>query len=448
MTPSRVFGKRLKPAILAGWTSLVFLGFAATHGGMNGPGKGQTPRPAVASERGAYFTGEYPDLFVSLLGLSPSAVRRRIDSTFNQLFYGNDSTERVYYPLGTDMAYILDVGNNDVRTEGMSYGMMIAVQMNRRGEFDRLWRWAKTHMEVRQGPHRGYFAWHCRADGTQLSTGAASDGEEWFVTALLFASARWEGGSGAYRAEAQRILTTMLHKEEEPGHDSVMNMFDAKHRLVTFVPSIPGNRFTDPSYQLPHYYELWARWADRDRSFWCAAASASRELLRRAAHPTTGLSPDYSTFDGRTVAWWPGGHRDFRFDAWRVAMNVALDWLWFRKDPWQVTQSDRLLAFFHAQGVRTHGNQFTLDGRPLGSDHSAGLVAMNAVAALASTGPYRRDFVVELWRSPIPTGRYRYYDGMLQMLALLQVGGEFRVYDPTGRTVEDCVEETRHDDRP
>ena len=41
------------------------------------------------------------------------------------------------------MGYIEDIANNDVRTEGMSYGMMIAVQMNRKEVFDSLWKWAK-----------------------------------------------------------------------------------------------------------------------------------------------------------------------------------------------------------------------------------------------------------------------------------------------------------------
>ena len=36
------------------------------------------------------------------------------------------------------MAYVEDTGNHDVRTEGMSYAMMVCVQMNRKEEFDRL----------------------------------------------------------------------------------------------------------------------------------------------------------------------------------------------------------------------------------------------------------------------------------------------------------------------
>jgi endo-1,4-beta-D-glucanase Y len=389
---------------------------------------------------GAYRTGVYPNLFTELLAIPRAAVKARLDSAFQQLFYGDDGSGRVYYPAGTDMAYVVDVANNDVRSEGMSYGMMIAVQLDRKAEFDRLWKWAKTFMQFGTGPHKGYFGWHCRTDGTLLDSTAASDGEAWFVMSLYFASARWGDGNGiyAYRAEADRILQTMLHKEDEPGHGSVTNMFNAGKKLVAFVPSTGGNSFTDPSYQLPHFYELWSRWGAKDNRFWCDAASASRQLLKAAAHPSTGLSPDYSTFDGKPVAGWRGGHDEFRFDAWRVAMNAAMDWLWFRKDPWQVEQSNRLLDFFHSQGIGTYGNQFTLGGKRLGEDHSTGLVAMNAVACLASTNANRKEFVREFWNSRVPSGQYRYYDGMLYLLGFLQVSGNFRIYEPAGGSFADC----------
>ena len=137
----------------------------------------------------AFETGVYPNLFKEYLGKNDEEIQAKIDSAFNQLFYGKDSSERVYYPVGTDMAYMLDTGNNDVRSEGMSYGMMIAVQMNKREEFDRLWKWAKTYMYQSDGPYEGYFAWHCKSDGTQLAANPASDGEEWFIMALMFATA-------------------------------------------------------------------------------------------------------------------------------------------------------------------------------------------------------------------------------------------------------------------
>jgi oligosaccharide reducing-end xylanase len=55
------------------------------------------------------------------------------------LFHGDPDTQAVYYPAGTNdngaLAYICDIHNNDVRSEGMSYGMMIAVQLDKKAEF-------------------------------------------------------------------------------------------------------------------------------------------------------------------------------------------------------------------------------------------------------------------------------------------------------------------------
>jgi oligosaccharide reducing-end xylanase len=319
---------------------------------------------------------------------------------------------------------------------------MIAVQLNKKEEFDRLWKWVKTHMQHKSGTRKNYFAWHCKTNGAVIDSNSASDGEEWYVTALFFASARWGNGDGIYnyRAEAQAILDAMLSKEIASDKDDVVtNMFNRKERQVVFVPVGNADDFTDPSYHLPHFYELWARWADKDNQFWCEAAATSRQFLKKAAHPKTGLAPDYARFDGTPLnPPWGGEHKDFRYDAWRVAMNVAIDYIWFAKDDWAVTQSNRLLDFFHSQGVGRYGNLFTLDGKKLGDDHSAGLVAMNAVAALAATNENRKDFVAELWNTPIPSGPGRYYDGLLYMLAILQVSGNFKIYDPAGKAIPAC----------
>ncbi len=394
---------------------------------------------------GAYFDGTYPNLFRTLLGKEDSLTRIKIDTAFDQLFFGDDSSERVYYPVEPDMGYVKDIFSDDVRSEGMSYGMMIAVQMDRQDVFDRIWKWVKTYMQMQRGAHKGYCAWHCRADGSVIDSGAASDGEEWFVTSLFFASARW---GGTYRNEAQDMLNTMLHKDDEGPRATeirvsesavahITPMFNKNNRIVTFVPSSTANSFSDPSYVLPHYYELWARWADRDKSFWCEAADSGREMLKRSVNPLTGLAPDYAGYDGTPVTVpWGGGHDAFRYDAWRVGMNVAMDFTWFGDNPWAVKQSNRLLTFFHSQGI--YGNQYTLDGKKLGDSHSTGLVAANAVAALASTLEIRKSFVEEFWNTPVPSGHYRYYDGMLYMLGLLQVSGNFRIYDPTGVSVQSC----------
>jgi oligosaccharide reducing-end xylanase len=387
----------------------------------------------MQKSEGAYFSGIYKNLFNELLGQDDSIIKERIESAFQQLFYGNDSTQRVYYPVEPDMAYIEDVVAHDVRTEGISYGLMIAVQMDKKDEFDRLWKWARKYMQHSNGPYKGYFAWQCRTDGSIIENSPASDGEEWIVTALFFASARWGNGNDIfnYRAEAQKILDAMLSKEESSqNRDIVTNMFSRKEKQIVFVPFGKADSFTDPSYHTPHFYELWARWADKENQFWFDVASMSRQFLRRTVNPKTGLAPDYANFNGTPISHWGGGHEHFQFDAWRVAMNIAVDYEWFAKDDWQITQSNRLLNFFYSEGIRKYGNMYTLEGKKFSDDYSPGLAAMNAVAALASTNDNRIEFVKDLWRLPVPDGPWRYFDSMLYMLAMLQVSGNFKIYDP------------------
>ena len=67
--------------------------------------------------------------------------------------------------------------------------------------------------------------------------------------------------------------------------------------MVLFSPSSERGQFTDPSYHLPAFYELWARWGPAaDKDFWMQAATNSRDFFVRTANPVTGLAPDYAQF--------------------------------------------------------------------------------------------------------------------------------------------------------
>ena len=103
-------------------------------------------------------------------------------------------------------------------------------------------------------------------------------------------------------------------------------MWDDTNHLIRFVPEAD---FSDPSYHLPHFYEVFAERADpEDRLFWKEAAEASRKYLALSAHPMTGMSPEYAEYNG-TPRFMFGKHFGYYSDAYRVAMNIALDTLWF-----------------------------------------------------------------------------------------------------------------------
>ncbi len=394
---------------------------------------------AVAASRGegAFATGVYRNLFVEG-GHSEQEVTAKINAAFQQLFHGDPNTQTVYYPAGSNangpLAYLSDINNNDVRSEGMSYGMMIAVQLDRKAEFDALWNWARTYMyhDDPAHPAYGFFSWSMKTDGTPNDEMPAPDGEEYWTMALYFAAGRWGNGTGIYnyQAAADRLLTDMLHRgvitgPTRFGTRTGGNMFNTDYAMVRFTPNTD---FTDPSYHLPAFYELWSRWGPAgDSAFWAKAAAASRDFFQKVTGPATALAPDYSNFDGTLR----GGERDhFQYDAWRTAMNWSADWSWWAKDVRERQLNDKLQAFFESKGIDIYGNLFTLDGTQLGSSHSPGLVATNAVTSLAATQPRARQFVEALWNLQLPTGRYRYYDGMLYMLAMLHCSGNFRIYPP------------------
>jgi oligosaccharide reducing-end xylanase len=385
---------------------------------------------AAPENKPASESGHYRNLFAEHLGKSEGELDAKLAAVWKQFLLGDSTTQRLFYTTADEGIYIPDIKHADVRTEGQSYGLMLAVQMNQQAEFNRLWKWTKDHMYHRDGKFAGYYAWHCRYDGSQIDAGPAPDGEEWFVMALFFAAHRWGSGEGIfnYEAEAQSLLRHMLHNNEG-GSGPVTSMFDRKEKQIVFTPHIPGNTFTDPSYHLPAFYELWARWAadPADRAFMAAAADISRRHFRAAAHPVTGLMPDYSNFDGTPHT--RSNHQYFLFDAYRTIGNVALDYAWFGRDPWQVEQSNRVLAFLASQGPNC-ANNFTLDGKPLSKEFSPGLFAMAAVGGLAATSPDAKLFVQRLWDMPIPSGELRYYDGLLYFLSLLQVGGRYQIHGP------------------
>lgn len=384
------------------------------------------PTPEATAE----VTPNDGNTFQTLLGKSEAQVQAKIDAAWQHLFYGDDERERVYYEVGDDMAYILDVNNNDIRSEGISYGMMIAVQMDKQEEFNRIWKWAKTYMYRTEGPNAGYFSWHNRTDGTPIDQGPASDGEIWMTMALFFAAHRWGNGEGIfdYEAEANAILHTMLHKGEEGG--AATAMFDPETKLVVFVPGRGRvSQFSDPSYNVPHYYNLWAQWAKADNDFWREATAASRAYLKLAEHPETGLMSDYAEFDGTPVKFGGGNHDAFAYDAWRTTMNIALDHAWNSADPWQVEHVNRVLNFFYNEGINSYVAEYTLDGEKLASYSGAGLISINgAAAAIASTEEHRVEFVQALWNQSAPSGQYRYYDGLLYFMSLLIASGNFNVY--------------------
>lgn len=382
----------------------------------------------------AFETKNYRNIFAEI-GKSEEEIQKKIKDAVNVFFYGSEE-ERIYHPAGEDMGYLEDTGNHDARTEGMSYGMMMCVQLNMKEEFDRIWKWSKTYMFMDEGWNEGYFAWSCALNGDKNANGPAPDGEEFYAMALFFASHRWGDGEGIfnYSQEARNILSACIHKGEGDriGHP----MWNRENKQILFVP---GSPYTDPSYHLPHFYELFALWAnEEDREFWKEAAQASREYLTKACHPVTGMNPEYGNFDGSPMDEelpWGGKHDKFYSDAYRTAANIGLDALWFGKDAGHYAAPLRLMKFLRTD-LEAARCVFEVDGTPLEMTvlHPLGLLATTAQGALtvekdSVDWEVAKQWVEWFWNQPMREGDRRYYDNCLYMFAILALSGNYRIYE-------------------
>ena len=398
-----------------------------------------TAEPELPAQ-GAFYTGKYRNLFHEA-GYTEAQVNQRLADLWQTYFEGNENNERLYYEYGDDMAYILDTGNDDVRSEGMSYGMMLCVQLDKQKEFNKLWKWAKIKMQHKSGdPREGYFAWQLNRDGSIRDHNTASDGEEYFIMALMFASNRWGNGEGIYNyeAEADYIIKNCFNKPmEEHPYSGITNLFDMTEKQITFVPYADAAKYTDPSYHLPAFYELWARWAKEHNDDFRAFAAESRKMFPEFAHEKTGLMPDYANYDGSPHEHHE--HKDFRYDAWRCIMNMAVDFSWFRPEGVDYTalvnRQHNFLATVNG-GVPNYYSVYTLDGQQIygKQDHSPGLVACNATGALASNQKVAWEFIDDFMATAIPKGEFRYYDGLLYYLNFLHVSGKFQIWKPKNGT--------------
>jgi oligosaccharide reducing-end xylanase len=275
------------------------------------------------------------------------------------------------------------------------------------------------------------------------SEGSASDGELYFITDLLFASNRWGNNTGInYYGEARRILDAMWKKD---GTGNIYNIINTEHKQISFVPEGGGYNWTDPSYHLPAFLEVWALYAkDGHEQFYKDCADTARAFLHRACDPVTGLNPDYAEFSGapHTARWMPVA---FRYDSWRVPMNIAMDYNWFGKDKaWQQDYAKRFQNFLRSKGIDTFEDQFNVDGsRPdvilqAGGfkklRHSLGLVATAASTSLINQDKGSLDFVHALWNAklePYEDGYFDpYYDGLLYLFSLMHLSGKYQIIKP------------------
>jgi len=171
-------------------------------------------------------------------------------------------------------------------------------------------------------------------------------------------------------------------------------------------------------------------------------------FLHKACHPKTGLTSDYSEYDGtpKAMSFHPGAQ--FRFDSWRVPMNVALDYSWSAVDKkWQQEYGNRIQNFLYSKGINAYSDQYNVDGTQVGKiigagehnglRHSLGLVSTAAAVSLVCSHEKSLEFINALWNArhePYSDGYFdAYYDGLLYLFSMMHLSGNYRIIEPAAK---------------
>ena len=368
-------------------------GSSSVQGGSGGVAGGAATGHGGAGGSGGSNGGEctpptsYANLFVTVSGKTQTESDQKVATAWSTLFNPSGSGTIYFDGPGADESYVKDILNNDARSEGMSYGMMVAVQLDHQTEFDRIWTWVKNHMANGTGEIR----WSCKTSGSGCAGNGAPDGEEYMATALIFASRRWGDSTGpakiAYSTEAKWVLDLVRTK-----------YFNSQYHLIKFVSS---SNNVDPSYVLPAFYEVWACFDTENAAFWKEAVTAGRQYMQKVVDGN-GVCPYQASFTATNP-------QAANADSTRCVVNLMMDWYLFGQDAWQKdTYAPKFGAYASSR------------------NNGGAAVGCNATLGFALPASSGKPFVDKLWSTAVPSRNY--WDGVLYMLGMLHVSGSFRIW--------------------
>lgn len=285
--------------------------------------------------------------------------------------------------------------------EAQGFAMVAAAYMGDRPTFDRL----NTFYERKLTAYGcGLMGWDNTCEGF-TDQGAATDGDIDVASALIVAHWQWPGEG--YDDKARDVIENLRPMIVDCGGTYAL------HPGCAGETPWGGCDETDASYYSPAFFRYFADFSGDDA--WRKLADDSHVIRDAAAHPSTGLVPDWQSVSGRPGA---GERKDFfSFDAIRTPYKHALDYLWHGNEAareWCV----KITSWAHDEvGVENLVDGYELDGTRVGQYHNLAVVGAMAVCSLANTQLVADAFVAESVRMRDDFW-YSAYLGNLYLLAM------------------------------
>jgi endo-1,4-beta-D-glucanase Y len=313
---------------------------------------------------------------------------------------------------------------NSTVSEGIAYGMIIAVMFDDQPLFDAFWQYASCFLNA-----NGLMSWYIAPDGSQaLGSGGATDSDEDMAWALVMAHRQW-GGAGSlgetYLSHAQRQIDRLWQFEVD--HDRYPGML------------LPGDEWRgqnvfNPSYFAPNQYRLFGEISGNREGF-SRVVERGYEIVLACLNETSGnahngLVPAWCDAAGTPVEAFPGAMTNFQTDSARLPFRLAQDFAYHRD-----TRAQRYLAqvssFFAGIGAEQIGDGYELSGKPAPDPRTprpnpGSAVFVGCAAVGAQHSPHYQSFLDAAY-ARVRTGkllaRSRYYNHCWTVLSLLMLTG-------------------------
>ncbi len=251
---------------------------------------------------------------------------------------------------------------NSTVSEGIAYGMLLAVYMDDQALFDDLWQYEQQFLDK-----TGLMHWYIKADGSGVGSdpsgaGPATDADEDMAFALVMADKQW-GGQGKLKSKyidiAKGQITAIWNNEV---HD------------YQYLKPWPDNGLpaVNLSYFAPAFYKVFAKVDTANAANWKKLTDTMYNVLETTlnagnGNTDNGLVPAWSDTSGKPNggAFGSGGASptNYQYDSCRMPFRIGLDYCW-NGDTRAQAYVTKTSNFFSAIGASKVVDGYELNGTP------------------------------------------------------------------------------------
>ena len=311
---------------------------------------------------------------------------------------------------------------NETVSEGIGYGMILAVYMNDQSLFDDLWQYEQSVLDPSH-----LMNWLIAANGSvdgSNGTGSATDADEDMAWGLLMADKQWGTSAklGAYLTIAKQQISNIWLG------DVYMSKLP---NLGDNWGSGAGWTTLNISYFAPAYYRVFKTVDpddDWDATIQTTYDTITNNLNAANGNQSNGLVPGFSSSTGTApAASGEQGNFKYQYDACRTPFRIGIDWC-INGEPRAKAYVALTNSFFGGIGAAKTVDGYQMNGTPSGTAPASPFVGPAGVGAMsdATYSTFAQGAYQWLLGNPQQGGQY--YAESWTAISLVMMSGNFLDY--------------------